>query len=161
MQKQASKQPAASQPPAKKLSKSDIKLSFKLSAEDSNAEIVNVEQSVVIPSLKEPLFLPDAYLQVEQMLNLIALEPFKRILKTYFNGLLRTHQASMSMGSPIKDAKILVETAKVEPEDGDNLIDPLQKLDEQGVTGDTSNVNPEEHYNLEVEEIAEEQPAKK
>ena len=67
----------------------------------------------------------------------------------------------MSMGSPIKDAKILVETAKVEPEDGDNLIDPLQKLDEQGVTGDTSNVNPEEHYNLEVEEIAEEQPAKK
>ena len=94
MQKQASKQPAASQPPAKKLSKSDIKLSFKLSAEDSNAEIVNVEQSVVIPSLKEPLFLPDAYLQVEQMLNLIALEPFKRILKTYFNGLLRTHQAN-------------------------------------------------------------------
>ena len=151
MQKQATN----NQPTKPKLSKSDVRLTFKLIAEDDKSEIANIDQTVVIPSLKEPMFLPDAYMQVEQMLGLIALEPFKRILTTYFNTLLKTHQ-EMTM-PVVKDAKILVETANVEPES--TLSDPLDQLDKEGITGDTSNVNPDEHYNLEVEE--EEEQSKK
>lgn len=146
------------QQPNPDMQKNDIKLSICLKIEDaSNESIVDVNQSVVIPSLKEPMFLPDAYLQIEQMLNILALEPMKRKAKTYFSNLLKQHQSCLVSDIMPKDAKIVIEATNLEPEGTATMVDPLEVLDKEGITGDTSNVNPEDHYNMEVEEQEEQQ----
>ena len=63
----------------------DGKLKVKLVFEDGDGNVkANVEQELILPGIYLPSFLPGAYNQVEQMLNLVGIDYFKMVLRDHF-----------------------------------------------------------------------------
>ena len=69
----------------------DGKLKVKLVFEDGEGNVkANVEQELVLPGIYLPSFLPGAYTQVEQMLNMVGIDYFKMMLRDHFMNELET-----------------------------------------------------------------------
>ena len=63
----------------------DGKLKVKLAFEDGDGNVkANVEQELILPGIYLPSFLPGAFNQVEQMLNLVGIDYFKMVLRDHF-----------------------------------------------------------------------------
>lgn len=117
-----------------------VKLKINLELVEKRGSIAHVNQAIILPYLKEPAFVKGAYKQIENTLNLVGVELFKRLVRQYFLNLVDNFYSNNNNGSDL-----------LLPIDSKMVITNTEQLVDQNTSDDSENGNTSEKLDLNLE----------
>ena len=117
-----------------------VKLKINLELVEKNGSIAHVNQAIILPYLKEPAFVKGAYKQIENTLNLVGVDLFKRLVRQYFLNLADNFYSTNNNGSDL-----------LLPMDSKMVITNSEQLIDQNTSADSENGNTSEKLDLNLE----------
>lgn len=117
-----------------------VKLKINLELVEKNGSIAHVNQAIILPYLKEPAFVKGAYKQIENTLNLVGVDLFKRLVRQYFLNLADNFYSTNNNGSDL-----------LLPIDSKMVITNSEQLVDQNTSADSENGNVSEKLDLNLE----------
>lgn len=145
--KQIAKQQSTSNSSFNDIDDKSVKLKIDLELVEKNGSIAHVNQSIILPYLKEPAFVKGAYKQIENTLNLVGVDLFKRLVRQYFLNLADNFYSDQNMSA----SDLLLPTSmdsKMVVTNSDNGVTELATDQNEG---NNNSGNEKLDLNLEVE----------
>ena len=96
-----------------------VLLKINLELVDSSGSVAKVNQDIMLPHLREPAFIKGAYRQIEDTLNLVGVDFFKRLVRQYCLAQASAYYSPQinegAMLPEFKDDKIVISSDENQP----------------------------------------------